>query len=79
MSCDGAARIGAAPISRSLALAVFEEPLVDQRVERAVSLQLGQRGIERRDEIRAGRQDEAERLGLDRLATCLKAPGSAPI
>src|SRR5688572_26035229 len=54
-----------APLSGSLA--VVEEPLLDQGIERAVGLHRGERRVDRRDEVGAGGEDEAERIGLDRL------------
>ena len=51
---------------------VVDEPFLGQLVERAVGLQRGDPGIDRRDQVRALREDEAELFGLQRLADQLQ-------
>src|SRR5690606_29462525 len=73
MAARSAGRRAEGSISRSLPHLVVEKPFLVQRFQRTVSLEGGNRRIDRSDEIRALRENETEILGTKRLANQLQA------
>jgi hypothetical protein len=67
----------AAARSGSLAHLVVEEPLLVQRIEVPSALSAAMAGIDRRDEVGALGEDEAEILGAQRAADQLQPPFEA--
>src|SRR5690606_40153409 len=53
---------------------IFEEPVIDALVEPAFRAELVEGEVEGFDEVGAGGEDEAERIGLDGFARLLEGP-----